>query len=213
MRYGKLYSVYRIPKNLIDDTLRYVDIESMKKAEIKNNDIGDLNEGKSIISENRTSSVTFIKNNEIMDRWLKVAQKVNKEMGWDYTLNAIEPLQYGEYDISEQYSWHVDQHNKPYKNGAIRKMSFSVFHNDDYTGGGFDLELYGPMNTQDRRCLTFSGSSEHEEGKFIEGSGKSAKIFVNDALFFQSDYWHRVRPVTKGVRKSLVGWVLGPKFK
>jgi len=197
MRYGRLYSVYRIPKNLIDDTLRYIDIESMKKAEIKNNDVGDLNEGKSIISENRTSSVTFIKNNEIMDRWLKVAQKVNKEMGWDYTLNAIEPLQYGEYDISEQYSWHVDQHNKPYKNGAIRKMSFSVFLNDDYEAGNFDLEIKGPMENQLDRCVTFRGQ----------------KIPAGTALFFQSDFWHRVRPVTKGVRKSLVGWVLGPKWK
>jgi hypothetical protein len=25
-------------------------------------------------------------------------------------------------------------------------------------------------------------------------------------------WFHRVRPVTSGVRKSLVGWSLGPKF-
>ena len=36
---------------------------------------------------------------------------------------------------------------------------------------------------------------------------------INTILFFQSDYWHRVRPVTNGVRKSIVGWVLGPKFR
>ena len=33
-----------------------------------------------------------------------------------------------------------------------------------------------------------------------------------EGIFFQSDWFHRVRPVTKGIRKSLVGWILGPKF-
>ena len=33
------------------------------------------------------------------------------------------------------------------------------------------------------------------------------------AIFFQSDRWHRVRPVSSGVRKSLVAWYSGPTFK
>ena len=36
---------------------------------------------------------------------------------------------------------------------------------------------------------------------------------VGSGLFFQSSYFHRVLPVKTGLRKSLVGWVLGPKFK
>ena len=110
-----------------------------------------------------------------------------------FDLTAIEPLQYGEYAKTQQYSWHVDQHNQPYKDNMIRKMSFSVFLNDDYTGGEFDLEIFAPHLPE--RFKTFT------------------KLPLNSILFFQSDYWHRVRPVTKGVRKSLVGWVLGPKFK
>ena len=34
-----------------------------------------------------------------------------------------------------------------------------------------------------------------------------------NCVIFHSDTWHRVRPVTKGVRKSLVGWILGNQFK
>ena len=112
---------------------------------------------------------------------------------WNFDLDAIEPLQYGEYGKKEEYGWHVDQHNKPYNDGRLRKISFSVFLNNDYTGGEFDLELHSP-SVKDRYD-TFT------------------KLPLNTALFFKSDYWHRVRPVTKGVRKSLVGWVLGPKFK
>ena len=95
--------------------------------------------------------------------------------------------------LTLEYGWHVDQHNEPYSDRRVRKISFSVFLNDDYTGGEFDLELHSPSIKP--RYETFS------------------KLPLNTALFFQSDYWHRVRPVTKGVRKSLVGWVLGPEFK
>jgi len=31
-------------------------------------------------------------------------------------------------------------------------------------------------------------------------------------LIFPSYLWHRVTPVTKGIRKSLVAWVIGPQF-
>ena len=76
-------------------------------------------------------------------------------------------------------------------------------------GGEFDLEIHGPMAQPERRYKTFSGAA----GYGHKDNEKKGKISVNDALFFQSDYWHRVRPVRKGIRKSLVGWVLGPKFK
>ena len=32
------------------------------------------------------------------------------------------------------------------------------------------------------------------------------------ALFFPSFSWHRVKPVTKGIRRALVVWFRGPKW-
>jgi PKHD-type hydroxylase len=203
MRYGKIYEVYRIPQKLIDATLSHLDIEKLKKAKVK------VSATESEYSKGRSNSITFINNAEIKARWLKVAQKTNKEMGWDFDLDSIESLQYGEYDITQEYAWHVDQHRHPYDNGRVRKMSFSVFLNDDYIGGEFDIEIHGPNAQQERRYKTFSGAAGYGQ----KDNEKKGKISVNDALFFQSDYWHRVRPVRRGIRKSLVGWVLGPKFK
>jgi len=34
-----------------------------------------------------------------------------------------------------------------------------------------------------------------------------------DIIVFPSFMVHRVKPVTKGTRKSIVIWVLGPKFR
>jgi predicted 2-oxoglutarate/Fe(II)-dependent dioxygenase YbiX len=59
-------------------------------------------------------------------------------------------------------------------------------------GGEFDLEVYSPA---------------------IEKRYETFKLKPNTALFFKSDQWHRVRPVKSGVRKSIVGWVLGKQWK
>jgi len=193
MRYGKLYQTANISGDLINNTISHVKPEALMKAGVtrlkSDGTTTDSYQGKS----GRTNSVSFIHDNQIQERWLSVAKTVNKDLGWDFNLTAIEPIQYGEYAKSEEYSWHVDQHRTPYKDNMIRKVSFSVFLNDDYTGGEFDLEIYPPLKTP--RFKTFS------------------ELPVNTILFFQSEYWHRVRPVQKGVRKSLVGWIIGPKFR
>jgi len=196
MRYGKLYKLANVNSELITQSLAFVDYKTLNQASVADKDAKEpisKIETKKHLHKDRSNKVTFIYDKIILDRWLTVAKTVNKDIGWDFDLTAIEPLQYGEYAETQQYSWHVDQHNQPYKDNTIRKMSFSVFLNDDYTGGEFDLEIFAPQFPE--RFKTFT------------------KLPLNSILFFQSDYWHRVRPVTNGVRKSMVGWVLGPKFK
>lgn len=181
MRYGDPYETIVISKTLINRTL-----DKLKSEKFK------MSTGKTLSSTNETkrnSNVTFIDDHVILKEFLDVTKRINNNASWNFNIDTIEPLQYGEYNQTQEYGWHVDQHNKPYSDGKVRKISFSIFLNDDYTGGEFDLELHSP--SVKNRYETFS------------------KLPLNTALFFQSDYWHRVRPVTKGVRKSLVGWVLG----
>ena len=182
MRYGEPYKAFKLSDALIKRTLGNVNYDLVKGNVLSAT-------SKTI----RNAKVTFIDEGKVLLQFLRLAKNVNEVSGWNYELDAIEPLQYGEYSTGEEYGWHVDQHNKPYNDGRVRKISFSVFLNDNYTGGEFDLELHSP-SVKDRYD-TFS------------------KLPLNTAIFFKSDYWHRVRPVTKGVRKSLVGWVLGPKLK
>jgi len=185
MRYGNSYETLLIPQTLISKTFNKLVNEKFQ-----------MTTGKTLSSTNKTkrnSNVTFIDEQIILKEFLDITKNVNIKAGWNFDIDTIEPLQYGEYNELQEYGWHVDQHNNPYSDNRVRKISFSVFLNDDYTGGEFDLEIYSP--SIETRYETFS------------------KLPLNTALFFQSDYWHRVRPVTKGIRKSLVGWVLGPKFK
>jgi|TARA_B100000780_G_C20896733_1_gene356871 PKHD-type hydroxylase len=196
MRYGNLFKTIKISDSLIKETIDNINFnlieEDTAKAQMYNN-ISERKKSKSGTATIRSNKVTFIHNEKILSQYLKLSREINEVADWDFDIDGIEPLQYGEYHKSQEYGWHIDQHNKAYVNKQVRKISFSVFLNDNYTGGEFDLELYNPNN--DCRYDTFS------------------KLPLNTAIFFKSDYWHRVRPVTNGIRKSIVGWVLGPKMK
>ena len=188
MRYGQLYARAIPNPALIEETLKFINPERMIAATTAGTAKDPVK-----AKEARSANVQFINDKDILARWLATAQIINRDLDWNFDLDAIECIQYGEYNEDQYYGWHIDQHKVVYGDGRVRKCSFSVFLNDDYEGWEFDLELGGP-NIEDR-LKTFK------------------KLPKNQMIFFQSEFWHRVRPVTKGVRKSLVGWVLGPKFR
>ena len=99
-------------------------------------------------------------------------------------------MQFGKYGEGDFYGWHIDEHKQPV-NGNVRKISMTLFLNEDYEGGEFDLEIYKPET--DPRYKTF-------------------KLPFGSAIFFRSDQWHRVRPIISGNRESLVAWFYGPPY-
>lgn len=98
----------------------------------------------------------------------------------------IEGFQFTRYDApGGKYDQHIDRS----LNTWTRKLSFTLQLSDpkDYTGG--DLELY---------------------------YGKDPTIPKKEQGYvtvFPSYVLHRVTPVTKGTRYSLVAWITGPSFK
>ena len=137
----------------------------------------------------RSSEVAWINNDYLDNLLLRYVQHINVECKWNLKITGVEPVQFGSYPKGGFYNWHVDQHSMPEK--VVRKISMSLFLNEDYEGGEFDLELYRPGT--DPRYETF-------------------KLPTGSAIFFQGDQWHRVRPVTSGLRKSLVAWFYGPPY-
>lgn len=98
----------------------------------------------------------------------------------------IEGFQFTRYDApGGKYDQHIDRG----LNTWTRKLSFTLQLSDpkDYVGG--DLELY---------------------------YGKDPTVPTKEQGFvtvFPSYVMHRVTPVTKGTRYSLVAWITGPSFK
>ena len=131
----------------------------------------------------RNSKVSFIKDVELCIEIFNIIKHTVS-----INLTDIEPLQYSEYIVGDEYGWHRDVHDEPYSNGLVRKVSFSTILNDDFWGGEFDIETKNPMFK--KRYQTF----ESEE---------------YNTIIFPAHMWHRVRPVKSGIRKSIVGWLLG----
>ncbi|OED37154.1 hypothetical protein AB833_24730 [Chromatiales bacterium (ex Bugula neritina AB1)] len=107
---------------------------------------------------------------------------------WNFNIAAMtESIQFGEYHATENghYDWHLDIGAGSFK----RKISIVVQLTDpaEYEGG--DLELL------------FGRSPQRVE----RGKG--------NVTVFPSYVLHRVTPVTKGIRRSLVIWVSGEPFR
>lgn len=118
--------------------------------------------------------------------------KVNQE-NFGFVLKFIEDLQFTEYNEDEKsfHSNHSDCGDKTTLTNFvdIRKLSFSIqlSNSSDYEGG--ELLLY-------------------KNNKEIIASKEKGTI-----TFFESDILHKVIPVKKGTRYSLVGWVRGPNLR
>jgi len=175
------YTTINFQDDLIKDILRYKEKELQESF---------VNEKSGLIKRN--SKISWIKDRTICQRVFSVIKSKSADFS-SFHLDNIEPLQYSEYDTKQEYGWHQDLNIKPYDDGRIRKISFSIFLNNNFEGGEFDLEIYGP-DAKPRYISIWKRNNEN-------------------CIIFNSDMWHRVRPVKSGVRKSIVGWLLGPAIK
>jgi len=166
----------------------------------------------------RNSNVTWIDESdkdgalpwsELTDHIAKQIHSINNKY-WKFNLSKSEPLQYSIYNEGDYYDWHNDQRESVYEDGLVRKLSFTVFLNEDYDDGDFEIvELSAAKELPKLNVENVSATLLVNEGGMIIGPQPSAGTMI----VFPSYLWHRVKPVIKGPRKSLVGWFLGEPFK
>jgi PKHD-type hydroxylase len=140
------------------------------------------------IRSSQVSWITVMPDTEWLFRKLTDIVLQANDTYFQFDLSEIEHLQYTVYGKNDYYDWHKD--SLPVTAGRnIRKLSFSLLLDDpkDYKGG--DLELM--LDTKPTK-------TENDRGKMI---------------FFPGYVLHRVAPITRGQRRSLVGWVRGPQWR
>lgn len=141
--------------------------------------------------ETEVSWYTLNKNNiHIWQKISDVVSEINSQFFHFDLTGFYEPAQLGLYteDKQSHYGWHTDASVKDRK--APRKLSMVLMLSDPSEFEGGELEI----KTESDSPITL----EQKKGR---------------AWFFPSYVLHRVTPVTKGVRRSLVLWVGGPEFK
>ena len=151
------------------------------------------------IKRKRNSDVIWLDDPWIMKEIQPFVHIANVNAGWNFKWDASESCQFTKYKINQFYDWHIDTF-KP-QNNRQRKISMTCQLTDgsEYEGGElqFDFRDYSPnLRDESNHLVT------------IEEILPKGTVVV-----FPSFLWHRVQPVTKGTRYSLVMWNLGEAFK
>ena len=141
-------------------------------------------------TKKRTTTISWIPFKEMPEMYSQVEatmQKTNlNHFGFD-NMRITEPAQFTEYPKGGFYDWHMDLDVNGEHEPPVRKISMTCLLSDPSTFKGGELE-------------------------FME-KNKMPKLQQGQAIFFASFIRHRVAPVKKGMRRSLVMWFGGTPFK
>ena len=187
-----------VPRRVVNETLRlavfiegFMSADECRRIIDLSEDYAELAGGTGVkgkIDQMRDSKIRFVRpddNSEWVFEKLETAcLKLNLKYGFELD-GFFDGFQVATYEPGGHYDWHIDLGGQI---SSARKLSMSVqlSNGDDYEGGDF----------------TFQTATD-----------QPAPRSIGSLIVFPSYLVHRVEPVTKGKRLSLVSWIAGPPFR
>ena len=141
-------------------------------------------------TKTRTTTISWIPFKEMQPMYKdinKFIQKANKNHFGFGDIQITEQAQFTEYPEGGFYDWHMDTDVNMQHEPPVRKISMTLLLSPENQFEGGDLELMTP--------------------------GKKANMKQGHAILFASFLNHRVNPVRRGIRQSLVVWFGGKPFR
>ena len=176
-----------LPKDMVD----IIEKELKETFDVSKDNMDYGSAGGDVNLNVRKSKVQFISAETWIGALCYYFVNLANKNNFNYDIGFFENhnIQYTLYEEGEYYNWHTDS-NKPDPNGIMRKLSFVMQLSDpeEYEGG--DVQI---LSSASNELITLP----KERGV---------------VCVFDSSLKHRVRKVKKGCRKSLVGWINGPRF-
>ena len=163
-----------------------IDLSSTLKKEqgkIYHQEVRDYDENR---RHSTISWLPFNKMQPMYDDLIYLVQKINRNHFGFSNIQITEEAQVSEYSKGQFYDWHTDSTIDMDIEPPVRKLSMTLLLNDPSKFEGGNLEI---------------------------AEKKMSHMKQGHAAIFASFLQHRVTPVTKGVRKSLVVWFSGEPFK
>jgi PKHD-type hydroxylase len=153
--------------------------------------------GEIVDQQVRKTKVRFFNSNDwkyryIFDEVWKMAVQANHDF-FNVHITKLDFLQFGEYS-EDQFGEYKEHHDVFWLNEDPiyhRKISMVIQLSDPQSYVGGDLQFTDCMHVPPEDELRMRGTS----------------------VFFPSFFKHRVLPVTRGTRYSLVAWFEGPKWR
>jgi PKHD-type hydroxylase len=200
-----------LPKSFCNDLIKYGN-EKKEEIALTGNQTSKVKSGKELndndlkdLKKKRDSNIVWLNDPWIYNEIHPYIRLANINAGWNFEWDYSESCQFTKYKKNQYYDWHVDswddvyddKHNENYK-GKIRKLSVtcSLSKPEDYEGGELEFDFGSEEPNKEHKIKTCSEIKD-------QGSLVIFPSFIN----------HRVKPVTKGARYSLVMWNLGLPFK
>ena len=198
-----------VPERICDEIVRYgKQLQDQLATTGEYSDPKRLNQKQlKDLKKKRDSNIVWLNDRWIYKEVQPYVHEANSAAGWNFQWDHSESCQFTKYNKGQYYDWHCDSWDRPYfkdnpkapNHGKIRKLSVTVSLSEggvDYKGGEleFDFRNLDPDKKRNiRKC------------KEILPKGS--------LIIFPSFVRHRVCPVKKGSRYSLVIWNLGWPFK
>lgn len=160
--------------------------DALRQADATILDSGDDHQKNSL----RITRISWIERSQetnwLYQRLAGVTSSINQQ-AYCFELSTLESLQYTVYHAGEggRYDWHVDHGATPRR----RKLSLVLQLSAPTDYEGCDLQIYASSR--------------------IDTAPKNRGALIA----FPSYVLHRVTPITAGVRRSLVIWCSGPRFR
>ena len=159
-------------------------------------------------SDTRESEVFWVEDNSdsrwIYNRIMECVVEANKN--WGFSLTCSENIQYTKY-------------SEPNLLKMEDKFKIRSHRDTRQTAGHYDWHAdFGISNTHRKVSVVVQLSDENDyNGGRLKTWGIDGEITHSKktgcCVIFPSFTLHKVEPVTKGIRESLVCWVQGPSFK
>ena len=194
-----------VPNHICDDIVRYAKqlqdqmavTGGYGKKKLNKEELKDL-------KKKRDSDIVWLNERWIYNEIHPFIHAANRDAKWNFEWNLSEQCQFTKYKKGQYYDWHCDSWDKPYnqpdtpRHGKQRKLSVTLSLSDDKDYSGGELEFDMRNTDPDKKANTHILKEIRSKGSLV---------------VFPSDVWHRVKPVKRGVRHSLVMWNLGWPFK
>lgn len=209
MAYQSVFLDTELPDIIIDEL-----VEKFSKLEV---------EDSKIISPEQNDKIRNANNSWVnVDNWIAgfLSYYINhiNNKNFKYAIEGFDSdcLQYSEYKEGQHYNWHCDDSLSSRCNMTISTLS------NEFEGVSVPYvnEKIGIEYESSRKLsfsLQLSNEDDYEGGElqFLSDEGDSyyAPKKKGALIIFDSRARHRVKKVRSGVRRSLVGWVNGPRWQ
>jgi len=192
-----------------DELLKYGKSQQEQLA-LTGGQTNKVNQGKPLdekdildLKQKRDSNIVWLNDRWIYKEIQPYIHQANRLANWNFDWDFSESCQFTKYGPGQHYGAHCDSWEAPYANkdnpdtfGKIRKLSVTCSLSDpsEYEGGELEFQFRNQDDpTPKKKCV---------------------EILPRGSIcVFPSFVWHEVKPVTKGIRYSLVIWSLGYPFR